>query len=192
MIRSQRLGLNNRIKGRKAQRRPNRPHRLLEALESVAAKGNLLRHCRQCKEGRVGREPAPGGGLQGENDGYAADCDHGKHAHHSQRPAQGQTHSRFAWPALPQRQSLRAYRVHLAVQPGAHPRIAQQQEEDQHGLLRQGTPCVRGQAKRAAMSQRPGKKEVEDSGKESSIGAQAAASLRCAHAHPPTLARPLH
>ena len=68
--------------------------------------------------------------------------DQRQHADHGQRPAGGQAQSRFARPARPPRQSLRAHRMLLAVEPEPHARIAQQQQEDQHGLLDQRRPLL--------------------------------------------------
>ena len=88
-----------------------------------------------------------------------------QNASHGQSPTGCQAQSGFAWPARPQRQSLLADRVHLAVQPESQRRIAQHQQERQNGLLNKRRPRIVCQPGRCTMCQRPGQKEIDDGDK---------------------------
>ena len=63
-------------------------------------------------------------------------------------------------------------------------RIAQQQQEDQHGLLDQRRPLLAGQPLRAVPGQRPRQKEVEDRGNELQVGAHRPPQSGCSCASP--------
>ncbi len=67
--------------------------------------------------------------------------------------------------------------MRLAVEPAAHGRVADQQQEDQHGLLDKRRPGFAGEPLCAMEGKRPSEKEIEKRGKKFEIGVQPPAGV---------------
>jgi len=147
---------------------------VLEALKSIAAKGDLFSQCEEGKEENVGQQPRPCRRSEDQHDGDSAAQDQGKNADDGQSPAEGQPQSGLARRASARRQSLRAERMPLAIEDEPHAGIAHQQQKQQHGLLGQRSPLFAVEPQRFVPGQRPGYKKPEDGGDESKISAEAA------------------